>query len=86
MKFSLDSDGDIDLGNSEWAFLNNTSPEKVSLLIASPDMYEALKAAKDGLYAAFPHASRIRDILRPIIDQVEDALAKAEGRTNAPTN
>ncbi len=76
MKFFLDSDGDIDLGDSEWAFLNNITPEKANLLVSSPDMYEALV----DLINAWPEDDC--DKLRA----AAAALAKAEGRPNATTD
>lgn len=39
-----------------------------------PDLRPVLKRALDGLHAAFPHADRIRDILQPIITDVQTAL------------
>jgi hypothetical protein len=46
---------------------------------AADDMLAALRQARDGLLAAFPHADRIRDILQPTIEAVRAAIAKAGG-------
>lgn len=47
------------------------------LIAAAPDLLEALKDSLQGLHAAVPHADRIRDILHPIIERTQDAIAKA---------
>lgn len=52
-----------------------TAKDNAILIAASPDMYEALKAIKD--YCKY-HEIRLGS---GIVNQVETAIAKAEGRT-----
>lgn len=56
------------------------------LIAAAPDLLEAMEDALQGLLAAFPHASRIRDILQPKIDRARAAIAKATEQPPVPSS
>lgn len=53
--------------------------QEADLILNAPLTLKALERAKDGLLAAFPHADKIRDVLVPIINEVEAQILKAKG-------
>lgn len=48
------------------------------LILAAPDLYEALRAARDAVEGHFDDSC---DVCREAIDMIQAALAKAEGRS-----
>jgi len=66
---------------SSWHYDDETYNNTVHLLAASLKMYEALKTAEYLL-------QKFGDMryFRATLNEIQDALAKAEGRTDAPTD